>query len=178
MSDWTPERTEVLTSMWMGGFSAREVADALSAKSPFLRVSRSAVIGKVHRLGLKRPNEETVSLTNRRRSWDARRKDRPERRPRRVKTETKPRPTKIRVVTPDVPSPVQEVAAQQTARPWLTRRSDECAFPVSGKGADTYSCCAKKRDGETYCDAHREVMYTAKAKQNPPSTPYPRRRAA
>ena len=54
---WTDERIECLTKMWEGGSTASQIADALGG------VSRNAVIGKAHRLGLKarpspvRPNE-------------------------------------------------------------------------------------------------------------------------
>jgi GcrA cell cycle regulator len=48
MSDtgWTPTRVETLTSLWRDGLSASQVAKALGG------VTRNAVIGKVHRLGL------------------------------------------------------------------------------------------------------------------------------
>jgi GcrA cell cycle regulator len=44
---WTDERIEKLTKMWEGGSTASQIADELGA------VSRNAVIGKAHRLGLK-----------------------------------------------------------------------------------------------------------------------------
>jgi GcrA cell cycle regulator len=44
--EWTDERISQLTTLWLGGTSAREIADRLGG------VSRNAVIGKVHRLGL------------------------------------------------------------------------------------------------------------------------------
>ena len=54
---WTDERIEKLTKMWEGGATASQIADELGG------VSRNAVIGKAHRLGLKarpspvKPNE-------------------------------------------------------------------------------------------------------------------------
>jgi GcrA cell cycle regulator len=54
---WTDERIERLTKMWEGGATASQIADELGG------VSRNAVIGKAHRLGLKarpspvKPNE-------------------------------------------------------------------------------------------------------------------------
>ena len=44
--EWTDERIEALTKMWREGLSASQVARQLGG------VSRSAVIGKVHRLGI------------------------------------------------------------------------------------------------------------------------------
>lgn len=55
---WTDERIAALTKMWEGGATASQIADELGG------VSRNAVIGKAHRLGLKsrpspvKPNEE------------------------------------------------------------------------------------------------------------------------
>ena len=43
---WTDERVEVLKKLWAEGLSARQIADQLGG------VTRNAVIGKVHRLGL------------------------------------------------------------------------------------------------------------------------------
>ncbi|HVR91054.1 MAG TPA: GcrA family cell cycle regulator [Novosphingobium sp.] len=55
---WTDERIERLTKMWEGGSTASQIAEELGG------VSRNAVIGKAHRLGLKarpspvKPNEK------------------------------------------------------------------------------------------------------------------------
>ncbi|MBJ6120682.1 GcrA family cell cycle regulator [Sphingomonas mollis] len=43
---WTDERIETLRTMWEGGQTASQIAEALG------EVSRNAVIGKAHRLGL------------------------------------------------------------------------------------------------------------------------------
>ena len=58
---WTDERIEKLTKMWEGGATASQIADELGG------VSRNAVIGKAHRLGLKarpspvKPNEKVAA---------------------------------------------------------------------------------------------------------------------
>ena len=44
---WTEDRIATLTKMWEGGSTASQIADELGG------VSRNAVIGKAHRLGLK-----------------------------------------------------------------------------------------------------------------------------
>ncbi|MBN8841501.1 MAG: GcrA cell cycle regulator, partial [Sphingomonadales bacterium] len=43
---WTEERIQTLKTMWEGGQTASQIAEALGG------VSRNAVIGKAHRLGL------------------------------------------------------------------------------------------------------------------------------
>lgn len=58
---WTDERIATLTKMWEGGSTASQIADELGG------VSRNAVIGKAHRLGLKarpspvKPNEKEAA---------------------------------------------------------------------------------------------------------------------
>jgi len=44
--EWTEERIEALRSLWMQGLTASQIAERLGG------VSRNAVIGKAHRLGL------------------------------------------------------------------------------------------------------------------------------
>jgi GcrA cell cycle regulator len=44
---WTDERVETLSKLWGEGLSASQIASALGGG-----VTRNAVIGKVHRLGL------------------------------------------------------------------------------------------------------------------------------
>jgi GcrA cell cycle regulator len=59
--NWTDERIATLTKMWESGATASQIADELGG------VSRNAVIGKAHRLGLKsrpspvKPNEEKAA---------------------------------------------------------------------------------------------------------------------
>ena len=44
---WTDERVELLRKLWLDGLSASQIASELASG-----VTRNAVIGKVHRLGL------------------------------------------------------------------------------------------------------------------------------
>ena len=44
---WTDERVELLKKMWLEGLSASQIANELAHG-----ITRNAVIGKVHRLGL------------------------------------------------------------------------------------------------------------------------------
>ena len=53
---WTDERVEILTKMWAEGNSASQIAKELGG------VTRNAVIGKVHRLGLS--NRATTSTSS------------------------------------------------------------------------------------------------------------------
>lgn len=55
MFDWTNTRVETLKAQWADGFSAAQVADHLGGG-----LSRSAVLGKVHRLGLIKPVKQVT----------------------------------------------------------------------------------------------------------------------
>ena len=44
--EWTEERVATLKSLWQNGYSARQIAERLGG------VTRNAVIGKAHRMGL------------------------------------------------------------------------------------------------------------------------------
>lgn len=55
----------------------------------------------------------------------------------------------------DPVSPIPDLA--QTARPWLTRRSGECAFPIKGEGWTLRSCC-RPAGLRGYCQRHEAIM--------------------
>ncbi|WP_218016210.1 GcrA family cell cycle regulator, partial [Sphingomonas adhaesiva] len=52
---WTDERIDTLKTMWEAGQTASQIAEALGG------VSRNAVIGKAHRLGLQSRPSPVVS---------------------------------------------------------------------------------------------------------------------
>ncbi|NLR37544.1 GcrA family cell cycle regulator [Novosphingobium sp. ERW19] len=81
---WTEERIEKLTKMWEGGSTASQIADELGG------VSRNAVIGKAHRLGLKaRPSPVKAN----------------------DKTDASASPAAPKVAKPAAPTPEPKVAA-------------------------------------------------------------------
>ncbi len=94
---WTDERIEKLTKMWEGGSTASQIADELGA------VSRNAVIGKAHRLGLKsRPSPVKANEAKVERKVDA--------------------APEVRAATPmkakaPAPAPAPRVEARPAARP-------------------------------------------------------------
>ncbi|WP_419809694.1 GcrA family cell cycle regulator [Sphingomonas sp.] len=92
---WTDDRIEQLRTMWEAGQTASQIAEALGG------VSRNAVIGKAHRLGLQarpspvRPNEPEVKA--------------PE------PTPPPPPPEPVRAAPPPAPRPVVAAAAAPAA---------------------------------------------------------------
>jgi len=90
---WTDERIATLTKMWEGGATASQIAEELGG------VSRNAVIGKAHRLGLKsRPSPVKAN-------------DEPRAKPAAKKKEVKPVKLKEKVeAAKPAPRPVPGVA--------------------------------------------------------------------
>ena len=94
---WTDERIEKLTKMWEGGATASQIAEDLGG------VSRNAVIGKAHRLGLKarpspvKPNEKEAAAPA----------------PKAARAEAAPRPTPA----PRAAAPSRPVTAAPAAAP-------------------------------------------------------------
>jgi hypothetical protein len=137
-----PEVLEMLRSLWIEGIYVSEMASRISARFG-VKVSRNAVIGKVHRLKLAAEfprasggNRETQRL----RAQLASREKQAKRE--RIQTAKAERET---VILADV----------SFARPWMERESGQCAFPL-GKRHEVLSCCFPT--DETYCKAHRKAM--------------------
>ena len=99
---WTEERIDKLTRMWEGGSTASQIAEELGG------VSRNAVIGKAHRLGLKsRPSPVKA----------AERAEEPAPAPRPVRAAPPPPPPPPPVAAPVEPPAPRVVAPAPAPRP-------------------------------------------------------------
>ena len=138
--DWNQERIEALTRMWREGLSASQVARQLGD------VTRSAVIGKVHRLGIagREPPTRPNALGGRP-STGVRASAGGQRRAATVRaTPTLPRPPAPRVVF--------EVAATATIHN-LTQHA--CRWPIGEPDQDGFGFCGRLRtDHGSYCNGH------------------------
>ena len=105
---WTDDRIETLKSMWEKGMTASQIAEALGD------VSRNAVIGKAHRLGLQsrpspvKPNEGETAAPTAPAPAPTRRAATPA---------AEPRPAPAPSATPAAPAPA--AAATDTPQPVL-----------------------------------------------------------
>lgn len=125
---WTPERIEKLQTLWEKGLSASQIAEDLGDG-----VSRNAVIGKAHRLGLKA-------------------------RPSPVKTEVEARPA-----TPPAPRKPKAASAAKPARVSLLDLNERiCKWPHGHPGEDNFHFCGKAvQPGFPYCGEHCAIAYQA-----------------
>ncbi|WP_428334226.1 GcrA family cell cycle regulator [Novosphingobium sp.] len=106
---WTDERIEKLTKMWEGGATASQIAEELGG------VSRNAVIGKAHRLGLKaRPSPVKPNDVKAAEKSEAPRAEAPPKAAPRAPAPVEPRAAAPRPAAP-APAPAAPAAPQPRA---------------------------------------------------------------
>lgn len=153
---WTDERVELLKRLWSEGLSASQIAGRLGG------VTRNAVIGKVHRLGL-----SGRATTSRVKSH----------RPRKRIANTVKRPTRARFPIAGNPT-VRELYASEPYVPMAeeidipeaqrktvaTLESCSCRWPVGDpQTQDFYFCGGKAVAGLPYCEHHARRAFQAPA---------------
>jgi GcrA cell cycle regulator len=149
---WTDERVETLKKLWTDGLSASQIAAELGG------ITRNAVIGKVHRLGLSGRAKSPSSTAAR---------------PRKPRTHTH----MLRVSRPAVrgnaalahayeleveaePEPIDNVIPLGQRRTLLELTEDTCRWPIGDPGSTEFFFCG----GQTitslpYCSYHSRVAY-------------------
>jgi len=152
---WTDELTGLVEKLWMEGKSSNQIGRLIGK-------SRNAVIGKVHRMGLNSASRQQPTMA---RIFYARPPSPPK--PRAKPVRSPPAAIKDNVVPlPPRPLPKPPVGGMSLMD---LRYGIQCAYPVSGKGADT-AYCGGGTDGHTYCETHRRVMYERPKKMHSSST--------
>ena len=163
---WTDARIDLLRSSWEGGMTASQIAEVLGEG-----VSRNAVIGKAHRLGLQaRPSPvkgggeamvaEVVAASVAKPAPAARPA------PAAVPPRTAPAPV-VKKAKPAVPG--------KPARTTLLDLSEKvCKWPIGHPGDSDFHFCGKpSATGFPYCMDHCAVAYQAQQprrdrNRNPP----------
>jgi GcrA cell cycle regulator len=148
---WTDERVELLKKLWADGLSASQIAAELGG------VTRNAVIGKVHRLGLSGRAKSPASTSPR------------PRKPRSHQMLRVSRPT-IRgntalahafdyEVEPE-PDVVENVIPIGQRRTLLELTEETCRWPIGDPGtADFFFCGGQSISSLPYCAYHSRVAY-------------------
>ena len=146
---WTDERVELLKKLWAEGLSASQIAAELGG------VTRNAVIGKVHRLGLSGRAKSPSSTVPRVR------KARPAAmRPRmRFNGNTALMPSYEAEYETDS-DPLAHVVPMGP-RVSITELSEAtCRWPIGDPGADGFAYCGSQtKTGLPYCPYHSRVAY-------------------
>jgi GcrA cell cycle regulator len=132
---WTDERVEQLKSLWNEGLSASQIARVLGG------VTRNAVIGKVHRLGLAG------------RAGPARSE-----RPRNSITHK----SVARIAVPEPPVVEEDPVTLEDGHfaTVLTINDRMCRWPIGDPAENEFHFCGHKpRSGSPYCEAHARKAY-------------------
>lgn len=151
---WTDERVELLKKLWQDGLSASQIAGELGG------VTRNAVIGKVHRLGLSGRGQPTSSIKRTRRPRQAS----APRRPRRV-TSVGSAALKLDVeAAPERYLQPREVIvipiAKKLSIEMLTDKT--CKWPIGDPTQEDFHFCGHdSTEGAPYCKYHSSVAYQA-----------------
>lgn len=148
---WTDERIELLKKLWRDGLSASQIAKQLGG------VTRNAVIGKVHRLGL---SGRAAPSKPQRCVFKAPR-------PARVATAAPSAPRRLtervkeREVTGEItpPAPVRYVAEAPGMATLSTLGAHMCKWPIGDPMLENFTFCGRRTDMGPYCDEHGQVAY-------------------
>src|SRR5437868_866615 len=149
---WTDERVELLKKLWADGLSASQIAAELGG------ITRNAVIGKVHRLGLSGRAKSPSSASPRPRK-------------------TRAHPHMLRAARPvmrgntalapvydyDVdaePEHIDNVIPMGQRRNILELTEETCRWPIGDPGgADFFFCGGQTVTSLPYCSYHSRVAY-------------------
>lgn len=168
---WTDERVETLKKMWAEGQSASTIAKELGG------VTRNAVIGKVHRLGLSNRNGGGSSDTSAKsepkaapETKAAKAAPKPDPAPapapspalRKIVPAGQPLPPQpsANEISPEALAKVNEVEkkAKKLSLMELTERT--CKWPVGDPATDDFWFCGLSvQQGKPYCEAHVGVAF-------------------
>ena len=148
---WTDERVEALKKLWLDGISASQIAKHLGG------VTRNAVIGKVHRLGL---SGRATPSQPARPVFKAPRPARP--------VSAAPTPARRPAVAPTFVE--EEAAPLHAASPIaimergsatvLTLGAHMCKWPIGDPSTDDFTFCGRRAGDEgPYCVEHARLAY-------------------
>ncbi|MCE1236402.1 MAG: GcrA cell cycle regulator [Hyphomicrobiales bacterium] len=160
MISWTDERVDLLKKLWGEGLSASQIAGELGG------VTRNAVIGKVHRLGLSGRAKAPQPAANR--------PKKPTTRPATSSGRSEGGPISLGATALKAETlPSARPQAQPT--PQLASLSDEplipnasvlqineqtCKWPVGDPSSPDFHFCARRSDvGIPYCAYHARIAY-------------------
>jgi GcrA cell cycle regulator len=149
---WTDERVELLKKLWADGLSASQIAGRLGG------VTRNAVIGKVHRLGLSGRATSSRSSAPRRNHV-----------PRQHRAPSLTFGTRGNLALKPsyeaeyeaAPAPVEELVIPLHERASiLTLKESMCRWPIGDPSEDEFHFCGRKKVGTLpYCEHHARMAY-------------------
>ena len=151
---WTDERVELLKKLWAEGLSASQIAGRLGG------VTRNAVIGKVHRLGLSGRATSSRSSTPRPRRTHVPRQHRAPSIMFGTRGNVALKPSYEEELEPS-PAPLKELVIPLNERASiLTLKETMCRWPIGDPGEPEFHFCGRKKCGTLpYCEHHARMAY-------------------
>lgn len=158
---WTNERVELLKKLWGEGLSASQIAGELGG------VTRNAVIGKVHRLGLSGRAKSSSSTAKPRRPRTAspaaqNTPKKPQAQPTThgsAALKMDPAPAPVAKIQPEA-EPIAELVPISKRATILTLTERTCKWPIGDPATDDFYFCGRQSDaGVPYCAHHCKIAY-------------------
>lgn len=152
---WTEDRVEILSKLWADGLSASQIAKQLGG------VTRNAVIGKVHRLGL-----SGRVKTNR----PTKRAARPVTAKARTTMPSAPRMPR-RVIAAPTPIPIEAKKLPNGEFATIMTITDHmCKWPLGDPATSDFRFCGRGTDkADPYCKAHSQLAYQPARRRGVPA---------
>ena len=154
-ASWTEDRVGALKKLWLEGQSASQIAKQLGGG-----VTRNAVIGKVHRLGLSgraAPSQPARATFRPSRPRPAAQPTQAPSAPRRIEA-VQPRPA----AAPSVPAPMPDLPGTATV---MTLGAHMCKWPIGDPSSNEFSFCGRRSSEGVYCVEHARVAYQPQVKR-------------
>ena len=151
---WTEDRVGALKKLWLEGQSASQIAKALGGG-----VTRNAVIGKVHRLGLSgraAPSQPARATFRPSRPRPTPQPTQAPSAPRRIEA-AQPRPA-----APVMPAPMPDLPGTATV---MTLGAHMCKWPIGDPSSTEFSFCGRRASEGVYCVEHARVAYQPQVKK-------------
>lgn len=128
-AEWTPDRIKTLMALWEEGHPTSEIGRRLG-------VTKNSVVGKVHRLGLKKRQSPI----------------------RQASSAPRPKPIKTKTAKVAIKPPAESVKMEE-----LT--SSMCCWPEGEPGTDELHFCGHPvMEDKPYCEAHCARAYVKVSK--------------
>lgn len=138
---FTPAMETQLLRLFKAGFSSTSIAKQMKVSPGFVR-KRAKALGIWDAMPIQRAKHLT----------------KPETRKKAEATKREKRGLPIRVIpVVQIDEPTPEVIPDH-ARPWLTRKFGECAYPYGERG-NVHSCCKPTFNGTSLCEGHAALCF-------------------
>lgn len=162
---WTEDRVGILSKLWADGLSASQIAAELGG------VTRNAVIGKVHRLGLSGRAKSSNNSGGRQKRASTRTASsyaKAGRARANAAGGTQSAPAPKHHVVVDIPKPTSLLMNL------LQLTDTTCKWPAGDPQDEDFSFCGtKSRDGDPYCDYHCHLAYQPASDRRSKKAPRP-----